>query len=100
MWEAMASWGGMCGGVEDVLVVGLTWFLVNGLEQFGSNAPPDTSVPPAVPNLPDTTLLVLRSILGVFLVPNPYLYSKYRIFKILKLLAELLKKYCTVIDTA
>ena len=67
----------------------VTRFLVNGLEQFGLNAPPNTSVPPAVPNLPGTTPLVLRSILGVFLVQNPYLYFKYRIFKILKLLARL-----------
>ena len=73
----------------------VTRFLVNGLEQFGLNAPPDTSVPPAVPNLPGTTLLVLCSILGVSLVPNPYLYSKYRIFKILKLLAELQESVST-----
>ena len=78
-------WG--CGRCVSCRLV--TRFLVNGLEQLGLNAPPNTSVPPAVPNLPGTTLLELCSILGVFLVPNPYLYSKYRIFKILKLLAEL-----------
>ena len=67
----------------------VTRFLVSWTELLGSNARPNTSVPSRYRTLPGTTSLLLCSILGVFLLLNPYLYSKYRIYKILKLLAEL-----------
>ena len=87
---ARACDGGMLGGVPMECCGRLvTRFLVDWTELFDLNARPNTSVPSRYRTLPGTTSLVPRSILGVFLLLNPYLYSKYRIYKILKLLAEL-----------